>query len=88
MHDDADLSGNSSKKDDVQSDDQAGIFRKLLILTIAVLLLSSVYLAIRLKNRPAVSAALTIEVTASPEGAEIFIDGESAGISTDRKSVV
>src|SRR6187402_3796417 len=64
------------------------IYKMIAGLGIAVLLVFSVYAAMRWRGQAAPGASpLTIEVTASPEGSEIFIDGNSAGISTARKDL-
>ena len=61
----------------------------LVVLGIVVLLLVSIYAVNRWRRNSGQAAAgpLTIEVTASPEGSEIFIDGKSAGISTARRAL-
>jgi len=61
----------------------------LVVLGIVVLLLLSIYAVNRWRSYSESGAAspLTIEVTASPEGSEIFIDGKSAGISTARRGL-
>jgi hypothetical protein len=53
------------------------------VLGIVVLALVSIYAVMRWKESPAQIAKvpLTIEVTASPEDSEIFVDGKSMGIS-------
>jgi PEGA domain len=62
--------------------------RRLAVLGIVVLLAVSVVAAIWWKRHLEPSASpLTIEVTASPEGSEIFIDGVSAGISVARREL-
>jgi hypothetical protein len=61
--------------------------KRLAVLGITVLLVFSIFAAIQWRRHHEPLAPLTIEVTASPEGSEIFIDGMSAGVSVARRDL-